>query len=134
MDSVACQAVRASSFIAPAMVLLTMVLLTVGVPLRGRFEFARSDFDAFVAELEPQGTFDDWVPIDAPPELGGYEILLAYQVGENVVIYEATGLFFDDAGFAHLPNGQDGRLGNGSFEAPSFRSLGSGWYSWTASW
>jgi hypothetical protein len=51
-----------------------------------------------------------------------------------VIIYESTGLFFDDAGFAYLPHGPDDRLGNGAFEAPSFRSLGGGWYSWTASW
>lgn len=120
--------------IAPAMAAVTVVLLVVGVPVRARFEFARSDFDAYVAGLEAQGDFEKWVPIDAPENLGGFDILWAYQVGENVIIYEATGLFFDDAGFAYLPEGPDSRLGNGSFEAPSFRSLGGGWYAWTASW
>lgn len=118
----------------PAMVVVALVLLMTGASLRTRFELARSDFNGFVEHLEPQGSFTDWVPIEAPDQLGSYGIQSAYQVGENVIVYEANGDFFDDAGFAYLPHGPDSRLGNGSFEAPSFRSLGGGWYSWTASW
>ena len=61
-------------------------------------------------------------------------VFFAYQVGENVILYEANGDFIDDAGFAYLPRGPDRRLSNANFEAPVFKRLGDGWYSWTASW
>jgi hypothetical protein len=120
--------------LAPPMVIATLLLWSTDVPLWARFELARGDFDAYVSDLDPQGGFSDWVRIDPPSDLGTYEIRAAWQVGENVIIFESTGALLDDAGFAYLPHGPDDRLENGSFEAPSFHSLGGGWYSWTASW
>jgi hypothetical protein len=49
-------------------------------------------------------------------------------------MYEATGDFLDDAGFAYLPDGPDPELGNGSFEVPQFVHLSGDWYSFTSSW
>jgi hypothetical protein len=70
-------------FVAPAMGVLTLILVITAVPLRARFEFARSDFDAFVAHLESQGNFEEWVLIDAPKDLGSYEIRSAYQLART---------------------------------------------------
>lgn len=40
------------------------------------------------------------------------------------MFYEATGLPFDDAGFAHLPSGPFPELDTGWFEPPRFEHLG----------
>jgi hypothetical protein len=48
--------------------------------------------------------------------------------------WHEDGAFFDDAGFAYLPEGPTASLENGSFESPVFRHLGGPWYRWTASW
>nr|MDT0664056.1 hypothetical protein [Micromonospora sp. DSM 115978] len=72
--------------------------------------------------------------IATPTQLGSYQILYAYQVGDAVFFYEANGAGFDDAGFAYLPNGPDASFENTLFEAPSYNKLGGPWYSWTASW
>ncbi len=119
---------------APLMVVLTGVLVVTDVPLRVRFELARDDFDRVVEDLPARGSFDAWAPLSVPDSVGGYEIVRAYQVGEMVILYEGEGLAFHDAGFAYLPSGPDDRLGNGSFEAPRFQSLGGRWYAWRASW
>jgi hypothetical protein len=118
--------------IAPAMVAVALVLIVAHVPLRLRFEEGRSEFERVTRSLEPRGGFDDWEPLDVPDMIGTYEITYGFQVGRNVILYEAHGWFFDDAGFAYLPDGVDPRLENGSFEAPRFISLGGGWYAWRA--
>jgi hypothetical protein len=120
--------------IAPAVVIVTALLVVIEVPLRVRFGLSRNDFDAVVADLPPRGTFDDWAVLDVPATIGSYRIVSGWQVGNNVILYESNGLLFDDAGFAYLPNGVDDRLGNGAFEAPTFENLGGGWYAWHASW
>lgn len=84
--------------------------------------------------LEPAGLFDQWAGLDVPSRIGTFEITDGYQVGSNVILMEANGAFLNNAGFAYLPDGPDDRLGNGSFEAATFRSLGGDWYSWVASW
>ncbi len=121
--------------IAPAMVISTWVLTVTDVPVWTRFQFfARDDFNAVIEDLEPRGSFDNWVPLETPDRIGTYDIVATYQIGENVIFYEATGNFFDDAGFAFLPEGPDNRFSSGSFESPAFRSIGGDWYAWTASW
>jgi len=120
--------------VAPVMVLAAFALVTSDVPLRVRFWIARDSFDEVVEGLRPAGTFENWERLGTPDRIGTYEITVVYQVGENVIFYESAGSLFNDAGFAYLPNGPDARLGNGNFEAPVFRSLGGGWYAWTASW
>lgn len=120
--------------VAPVMVIVSVALTVSDVPLRVRFELDRSEFDELVDELEPAGSIDEWISLDVPDRIGSYDITMGYQVGSNVILYERNGALFDDAGFAHLPDGPDQRLGNSGFEAPSFRSLGGDWYAWTASW
>lgn len=120
--------------VASTLVIAAFAMVMSDEPLRVRFEFGQDSFDDVVEELSPAGTFADWAPIDVPDRIGTYEITSAYQVGENVILYAAVGNFFNHAGFAYLPDGPDPRLGNGSFESPAFRSLGDGWYAWTASW
>lgn len=51
-----------------------------------------------------------------------------------VVFDDSKGALFDFAGFAYLPSGPFDGLHTGSFEAPEFRSIGAGWYRWTARW
>lgn len=46
--------------------------------------------------------------------------------------YEGTALF-DEAGFAYLPDGPTAEVQQ-SLESPTFRSLGGGWYAFTARW
>jgi hypothetical protein len=120
--------------IAPAMVVVTVGLIVTHVPLRVRFELGRDEFDRITEGLEPRGSFDEWEPLDVPDEVGTYEIDFAFQVGANVILYESHGWYFNDAGFAYLPDGVDPRLASDSFEAPRYISLGGGWYAWRASW
>lgn len=121
-------------WIAPSLVIAAVVLATSSVPLKLRFDLARSEFDSIVEDLPPAGSLDDWAPLDVPDRVGSYDITFGYQVGNNVVLYEEHGSLFNNAGFAYLPDGPDDRLSSGSFEAPRFRSLGGDWYAWTASW
>lgn len=112
----------------------TAIVFSMRLPLQLRFDLVKDDFDEIVEDLEPAGSFEDWKPLDVPERIGGYGITRAYQVGENVILYEANGNVLNDAGFAYLPDGVDDRLGTGWFEQPSFRDLGGGWYAFTASW
>ncbi|MGI8686105.1 MAG: hypothetical protein ACR2MO_13635 [Acidimicrobiales bacterium] len=66
--------------------------------------------------------------------LGSFEITHIDKVDNGLLFYEQTGNLFDDAGFAYLPAGPTPDLESGGFESPQFRSLGGGWYAWTASW
>jgi len=128
---------------------VALVVLTVtGLPVRARFEFARSDFDAYAAGVlaaaegspavgEPNLTQDDpgfdLARPETPPSLGGIEVRSAMVVPEGLIIFDEVGALFDDAGYAYLPSGQF-PAGDGSFESPQFRSLGGGWYSFVSSW
>ncbi|MEM8708581.1 MAG: hypothetical protein AAGE98_19100 [Actinomycetota bacterium] len=120
--------------VAPALVIVAAIVFSMRLPLQLRFDRVQGQFDEIVEELEPAGSFEDWEPLDVPDRIGGYRITRAYQVGDNVILYEGNGSLLDDAGFAYLPDGIDSRLGTGWFEQPSFRDLGDGWYSFTASW
>ncbi len=69
-----------------------------------------------------------------PRSVGRYKITTVEVVGDGVIFYEKTGAFFDDAGFAYLPNGPSSAPANGGFENPQWFALGGHWYAWTASW
>ncbi|MGC5021853.1 hypothetical protein [Micromonospora sp. DT47] len=120
--------------IAPVMAVVVLALLVTGVPLRARWALSRAAFETVVAEMPASTAATRFDRVDAPATIGGYRIISAYLVPGGVVFYEAHGAFFDDAGFAYLPGGPSPTLGNGSFESPTFRPLGGGWYRWTASW
>lgn len=123
--------------VAPAMVTVVVLLLATGVPLQARWAKSRDAFNQVVKAL-PAATAaasgDRWISIDVPSTIGGYRISCAYRVPGGVVFYEEHGSGLDDAGFAYLPDGPTASLENGSFESPTFRRLGKGWYAWTASW
>ena len=128
---------------------VALVVLTVTrLPVRARFEFARSDFDAYATEvlaaaegnpavgdpwLSPADPGFDVVRPDAPPSLGGISVSRVRVVPEGVLIFDDVGAVVYLAGYAYLP---DGRLpaGDGAFESPRFRSVGGGWYTFTSSW
>jgi hypothetical protein len=117
-------------------------------PLRVRFEPARAEFTEFAeqaladAEGVPFGDAESMrisdpafnlLNPDVPLSIGGFRLRGARVLPEGVVIFDRTGALFDDAGFAYLPDGEF-PAGDGSFESPSFRSLGGDWYAFTSSW
>ena len=121
--------------VAPMMVVSAAYLIATDVPLKARFGLGRADFDALLTDLEPHGSVNDWAWLDVPGRIGSFEVTSAYQVGERIILYDAGGSgFLDDAGFAYLPDGPDHELSTETFENPTFRSLGGGWYAWIASW
>ncbi|WP_406043067.1 hypothetical protein OG799_03635 [Micromonospora sp. NBC_00898] len=120
--------------VAPTMAVVVLALLVTGLPLRARWALSRDAFAAVVTRLPEPATTTGFDRVPVPAMVGSYRITTAYRVPGGVVLYEANGAFFDDAGFAYLPDGPTPSLGNGSFESPVFRPLGGGWYRWTASW
>ena len=116
-----------------AMAVLVVLATFTPMAVRARFEFSRGAFDDYAAEVLTDARRFALVDPTAPERLGSFEILDVRVVPEGLLIYDSNGAFFDDAGFAYLP---DGRFppGDGSFENPQFRSLGGGWYSFTSSW
>jgi hypothetical protein len=132
----------------PAIGLVVLVCRVTEAPLRVRFEPAREEFTAYAEQVladaegvevtDPDSvTGDDpaWnvVNPDVPLSIGGFRLSRARVLPQGVVIFDANGALFDDAGFAYLPDGSF-PAGDGSFESPDFRSLGGGWYAFTSSW
>ncbi|MFI5484278.1 MULTISPECIES: hypothetical protein [Micromonospora] len=120
--------------VAPVLAVVTLALLVTRAPLHVRWELSRGAFESVVADLPEPTAATRRDPVEVPDRVGSYRIIRAYLVPGGVIFYEGTGAFFDDAGFAYLPGGPTPSLHNGSFESPSFQSLGDGWYRWTASW
>lgn len=119
---------------APAMGVIVVALLCPGLPLEARWAVSRDAFEAVVDDLPQAPAGTEWTRLTVPHTLGGYHITAAYRVRGDAIFYEANGSFFNDAGFAYLPDGPNSSVKNGSFESPTFRHLGGAWYSWTASW
>jgi len=131
--------------------LIGLVMLAARIteaPLRLRFEPARSEFTDFaqqtlaaaegVVSADPEslaGGDPAWDALnpDVPLVLGGFPLRDARVFPEGLVIFDREGAFLDDAGLAYLPEGEF-PAGDGSFESPSFRSLGGDWYAFTSSW
>lgn len=118
------------------------------LPVRVLFEPSRAEFTDFaeralaasdgvsVEDSELLTTSDEeWDALnpETPQRIGAFELWSSRVLPEGVIIYERNGAFFDDAGFAYLPDGEL-PAGDGSFESPDFRSLGGGWYAFTSSW
>jgi hypothetical protein len=119
--------------LAPIMAVGVVALVWADVPLRVRWLGSRSAFEQAVA-MAPQPTDRSaWVPFEVGDRLGSYRIDQAVRAGDGVLFFEATGSFLDHAGFAYLPSGPFYEL-QLPLESPEFRSLGGGWYAWTASW
>ena len=70
----------------------------------------------------------------SPSRLGWFTVTGWERFPAGVVFTDSHGAFLDNAGFAYLPDGPSDSLENEGFEGPSYRSLGDGWYAWTASW
>lgn len=132
----------------PLIGLVVVAARVTDAPLRVRFEPARAEFTEFAeqaladAEGVPFGDAESMrisdpafnlINPDVPLAIGGFRLSGARVVPEGVVIFERNGAFLDDAGFAYLPDGEF-PAGDGSFESPSFRSLGGDWYAFTSSW
>lgn len=116
--------------VAPAAGIIVLALILVDAPLRPRWAMSRSAFEGVVQEAMKDESFSS----TESRRLGSYEVFYVYRQGEAVIFYEDNGAFFDDAGFAYLPNGPFPELENGGFERPKFQHLGGRWYAWTASW
>jgi hypothetical protein len=109
--------------VAPVAGALVWGALAVDAPLRARWLASRP---AFEAAVESAGADDG--------RIGLFSIRHVRRDGEAVIFTEANGAFFDDAGFAYLPDGPHPGLENGSFESPQYTHLGGPWYSWAAGW
>lgn len=120
--------------VAPVLAVIVVALAVFDVPLRVRFNDDRGEFQAIVDATPPAGSVDDWRNVEVPDVVGSYRIVNAARAGDAMIFYEATGAFFDDAGFAYLPHGPDPALERPGFEAPTFQHLVGDWYAWTASW
>lgn len=123
--------------VAPAAGALVVALIVTSAPLQARWALSRSSFEATAAEAMKDGPLS---PAEQSPVrtgrgwIGLYNVPIIHRQGEAVIFHERTGLLFDDAGFAFLPNGPFAELESGDFERPEFRHLGGPWYAWTASW
>jgi hypothetical protein len=117
--------------VAPAGAVVLALLLYGNAPLRIRWQSSRSAFQRAVPEVQAHPS--DWSGWH-PRRVGMYTVTTVQVVGDDVIFYEKTGAFLDDAGFAYLPNGPSKALANGSFENPQWFALGGHWYAWTASW
>jgi len=121
--------------VAPVGGLLTLALLTYGVPLHARFVLSESAFQAQVKDLPAAPTDGaEWTDLAHPERIGSYRIIEVNRIAGGVVFWEANGDFFDSVGFAWLPDGPSAVLESGSFENPQFTHLQGPWYAWTASW
>ena len=120
--------------LAPCAAMVVGLLVLLHVPTRVRWAASRHEFNVVAAHARPAGSTERWVSVEVPAHVGAYDIQRGYRAGHALILYEAHGDLFDDAGFAYLPDGPDPALANGSFEAPQYTRLGGDWYSWTASW
>jgi hypothetical protein len=110
--------------VAPLGGLLLFALVLADVPLRARWAVSKPAFE----RVASGGAFD------GPARLGTYDVVSLDREGAAVVFTEATGSFFDDAGFAYLPDGPFRELEDASREDMAFQPLGDGWYAWTSGW
>ncbi|HTN99327.1 MAG TPA: hypothetical protein VL068_01525 [Microthrixaceae bacterium] len=128
-------------FVVPAIGLGLIIVTLLGLPLRGRFELVRSDFDRYAHEvlkatehLDPatmpnsSNVPNELLRPDVPHSIGGFTLARASIVPEGLLIFAAEG-----GGFAYVPDGrfQPGTSAGGSLR---FSSLGGGWYSFTYVW
>lgn len=104
-------------------------LVAIDAPLRIRF-FISLDALEDVAAASGSG---DVAAGGQSLRAGLFSISHVRVLPEGVLLFDSNGNGFDDAGFAYLPTGNLPQ-GDGSFEAPQFRSLGGDWYAFTSSW
>lgn len=119
--------------VAPVVVVVAAALVRLEVPLRLVFEPNRARFTEVAEQVVQEAAADPDAAGDVDRRIGPFELTRARVFDDGVVLFDAEGAFFDDAGFAYFP---DGGLpeGDGTFESPRFRSLGGGWYAFTSSW
>jgi hypothetical protein len=123
-----------SFLIAPIAGVVVIALVWLEIPLRVRWAVSKPAFQAAVENAPPPTDVQNPIEFDASDWVGTYKVLFAYRVGDGAIFYEASGVGFDDAGFAYLPTGPFVEVESAGFERPQFRALGGGWYAWTASW
>jgi hypothetical protein len=118
---------------APVLGVLVLVLIPSGRAFDARWALSRDAFDIQAARVMALPV-DSEAVVAVPEWIGLYHVLGAERVPQGVIFDEYSGAFFDDAGFAYLPNGPDPSMENGGFESPEFTHLSGPWYTWTASW
>jgi hypothetical protein len=96
-------------------------LISLGAPVRVRFEASRAAFDQVVAEVMAGGSTD-------PRSIGLYDIDALERTPDGIrFLVEGSG-FIDASGFAYAPDGDPTRLDSDDI----YRPLGGGWYRWIA--
>lgn len=124
--------------VAPVLVVVAGGLVALDVPVRVGFAVSRADLQAaadrvLASPVPDPSSADSAAHVDVRGRHGVYDIIGSRRFPNGVVLFESNGSFFDDAGFAYLPDGNL-PIGDGSFESPDFRALGGGWYAFTSSW
>ena len=119
--------------VAPLAGLLVATSGQFTVPLQVRFGLSRPAFDHAVRTLQDPGGGGYYFV--GSRRIGSYTIDSARRVHGGVIFDEHNGDFFDNAGFAYLPDGPTPGLANDyDFEAPVWNHLQGPWYSWIATW
>lgn len=117
-------------FVLPVGAVVTVSLLAFHVPLRARWAVSRSDFARTVALVQRDPARAE----ELEGQIGWYSINSIQVVDGGVLFRERTGGFFDDSGFAYLPDGPDADGKNMGLESPEILHLSGPWYAWSASW
>lgn len=119
--------------VAPAMLVLTVVLTVADVPLRARFALARGDFDDRMEEVRSDEVADQR-PVELAASYGTYDVTYVDQVGADqaaVRFFTSRGGFDQETGFVHVEGDVD-EVDLSLASDPELVSLGGGWYAFTA--
>ena len=115
--------------VVPIVAVLLLGARLLDAPLRLRVELSRGQLTDYAESLLAEGRPD----VVTPESIAGFPLSSVVVRDGAVFLYDIDGALFDDAGLLYLPEGQPSDVA-GPMESPSFRSLGGGWWSFTASW
>jgi hypothetical protein len=118
--------------VCPAIVFLTMVLLSLNVPLRLRFAVSRAALNQTAQQAitaGPNSISNSWWN-DPVQRLGAYSaaVVKIKPTGEVDFYVPGTEFMRSFSGFAYSPNAAP------DDPERSFEPLGGGWYNWHTSW
>jgi hypothetical protein len=128
----------AAGIVSAALVVVSVVLVVTGVPLRARFDASAAGLEAAVAAAEQHRTAagarkDDWggvFPTRCPSQAGLYAIAECHRFGLGYIFIETWNPVTDTSAFVYLPGGPRANGVTGAL-VHDFRHLSGPWYSWT---
>lgn len=116
-------------FVVPVGAVVAWSLLAFDVPLRARWAVSRADFNQAVALVQRDPARAE----ELEGQIGWYSINSIQVVDGGVLFDEWTGGFFDDSGFAYLPDGPDGGVERAWLDSVVLLHLSGPWYAWVRS-